>query len=93
VVGEHLVMVLAAFFEVNSEDLLEPEGQLHEMIPFEMSRHLSCRPRPPNSLVVEPVGRVDPEVLCPHVSASSFPDALVSKNNIPSPAPKMSHST
>jgi hypothetical protein len=77
VVGKHLVMVLAAFFEVNNEDLLEPEGQLHEVIPFERSRHLSCRPRPPYSLVVEPVRRVDPEVLCSHVSASSFPTRLL----------------
>lgn len=65
-------MVLAPFFEVNNKDLLKPEGQLYEMVPLERSRHLSRRPRPPYSLVVEPVRRVDPDVLRHHVSVSSF---------------------
>jgi hypothetical protein len=34
-VGEHLVMIFAAFFEMDNEDLLEPKGQLHEVVPLE----------------------------------------------------------
>jgi hypothetical protein len=28
-------MIFAAFFEVDNQDLLEPESQLHEVVPLE----------------------------------------------------------
>ena len=33
--GEHLPVVFAAFFDVDDDDLLEPEGELDEVVVFE----------------------------------------------------------
>ena len=34
VVREHLPVILTAFFDVDDEELLQPEGDLHEVVPF-----------------------------------------------------------
>jgi hypothetical protein len=48
---------------VDDEDLLKQKCQLHQIIPFEGSWHLSSRPGSPNLGIVEPVRGVIPEML------------------------------
>lgn len=62
-VGEHLCVVFPALLDVDNEDLLDPESQLYEVVPFERSGHLSRRPSCPDFGIVEPVNGVIPEVL------------------------------
>jgi hypothetical protein len=62
-VGEHLSMIFSARFNVDDKYLLDPERYLYKVVPFETPRHLSCRPSHPYSLVVEPIVRVNPEIL------------------------------
>lgn len=54
-VGEHLPMVLPTLFDVDDEYLLEPEGELYEVVPFEQPVHLSVRPARPELMEIEPV--------------------------------------
>lgn len=55
VVGEHLPVVLPALFDIDDEYLLEPEGELYEVVPFEQPVHLSVRPARPKLMEIEPV--------------------------------------
>jgi hypothetical protein len=63
VVGKHLPVVFSPFFNIDNEDLLEPKCKLSEIVPFQESRHGSCREVGPNLSEVEPIFGVITEVL------------------------------
>lgn len=63
VVEEHLSKVLSPFFQVDREELLQPEGELDQVVPFELSRYFTRWPGGPKLFEVEPVGRVHEDVL------------------------------
>ena len=42
--SEHLRIVFSSLFDVDHDHLLQPEGKLDKVIPFEYSVHLSSRP-------------------------------------------------
>lgn len=53
--GEHLPMVFPGLFDVHDDDLLHPEGELHEVIPFKEASHCSQGKFAPQLGKVEPV--------------------------------------
>lgn len=61
--GQHLVVVLSPFLDVDHQNLLHPERQLHEQIPLQSTRHTPRRPLLPDRAEVEPVVRVLPDIL------------------------------
>lgn len=63
VVRQHLVVVFPPLLDVDNEDLLNPERQLHEQIPLHLGCHLPRRPVRPDRLEAVPVVGVGPEVL------------------------------
>lgn len=66
--SQHLIVILSLLLDVNDEDLLHPERQLHKQIPLQNTRHAAVRPLCPDSLEVEPVGGLCPDVLLFHVN-------------------------
>lgn len=61
--GQHLVVILSPLLDVDHEDLLHPERQLCEEVPFQATRHATVWPLRPDCLKVEPVGRLRPDIL------------------------------
>ena len=55
VVGEHLPVVLTPFFDVDDHDLLQPEGELDQVVPFRQAIHLTNGPVAPEGAQVHPV--------------------------------------
>lgn len=55
VMGQHLPVILAAFLDVNDEDLLEPESKLHEDVSLVQASKFSVGPARPELLHVQPV--------------------------------------
>lgn len=53
--GEHLVVILPPLLDVDNNNLLDPECQLHKVIPLESSRHLARRPMGPQIPIVKPI--------------------------------------
>lgn len=66
--GQHLVVILSLFLNVDDEDLLHPERQLCEEVPLQTARHATVWPLRPDCLKVEPVGRLRPDILIHIVS-------------------------
>ena len=62
-VEEHLAKVFSPLFHVDGEELLQPEGELDQIVPFELSGNFARRPRRPKFFKIKPVGRVDEDVL------------------------------
>ena len=62
-VEKHLAEVFPPLFQVDGEELLQPEGELDQIVPFELSGKFARRPRRPKFLKIEPVGRVDEDML------------------------------
>lgn len=60
---EHLPVILAPLFNVDDENLLQPEGELHEIVTLERPSHGSMRELGPQLAYVEPVLRVVYNVL------------------------------
>jgi hypothetical protein len=58
-------MVFPPFFDVDDHNLLKPEGVLDEDVPFPYPSDLSIGPTGPEILEIEPVVRVDENVLLP----------------------------
>lgn len=66
--SQHLIVILSPLLDVNDENLLHPERQLHKQIPLQNTRHAAVRPLRPDSLEVEPVGGLRPDVLLFYVN-------------------------
>lgn len=62
-VGKHLVVIFAGGFDVDDKDLLEPEGQLSQVVPFQSACHVSGGPTSPDCGIVEPVRGIMPQML------------------------------
>ena len=62
-VEEHLAKVFSTLFHVDGEELLQPEGELDQIVPFELSGKFARRPRRPKLFKIKPVGGVDEDVL------------------------------
>lgn len=62
--GEHLRIVLALLFNIDNENLLDPESPLHEVVLLEKTFDFPERPALPDAVHVEPELRVVYNVLC-----------------------------
>ena len=62
-VKEHLPKVFSSCFQVNGEELLQPKGELDQVVPFELSRYFAGWPGGPKFFEVEPVRRIHEDVL------------------------------
>lgn len=54
-VGEHLPVILPPLLDVDNNDLLYPEGELYQVIPFEQAIHFTIGPISPQLACVKPV--------------------------------------
>lgn len=63
VVREHLPVVLAPLLHVYHEDLLQPKGELQQVVALHQAAHLARREVIPDFIEVEPVRRVVVDVL------------------------------
>lgn len=63
VVRKHLPVVLAAFFDVDNNDLLQPESPLSEHVELDKPTNLTVGPVRPQLGEVQPVRRVAVDVL------------------------------
>lgn len=62
-VGEHLPMILSAFFNVDDHDLLQPEAELSQIVEFEEASHGACRESCPHCGQIVEVWRFVNEIL------------------------------
>ena len=65
-VRKHLPMIFSSFFDVHDQYLLQPKGELNEVVPFEQAVHLSVRPAGPHLSEIEPVRRIIHQILRKH---------------------------
>lgn len=68
---KHLRIVLALFFNIDGEDLLEPEGQLDKVIPFQGPVHGATGEVGPKFTKVEPILGIVHYVLKPILAEGS----------------------
>lgn len=59
VMRQHLGVVFSRGFEVNRADLLQPKGQLRQIIEFELGTHESPRPLLPHDVVRVGIGGIE----------------------------------
>lgn len=81
VMGKHLPVVFPPFFNVDNEHLLNVEGELDEVVPFEQAVHLSVRPAGPEFAGGEPVIGTVHEIL----RAVNFTQGIRWRVGAPSP--------
>lgn len=70
VMREHLPVVLAAFLNVDNQDLLHPKAELSQHVPLHEAGNLAVGPLGPELGEVEVVGRGEVNVLSRRVSQS-----------------------
>lgn len=63
VVAKHLPVVLAAVFDVDDDNLLQPKSPLGKHVELEEAAHLAVRPVRPQLSHVQPGGRIGIQVL------------------------------
>lgn len=60
---EHLIIVFPSFLDIENEDLLQPECELGQIIPFERATEFAHRPVGPHLGEIQPVRAVIHQVL------------------------------
>lgn len=56
VMERHLGVVFPSLLQIDGKNLLEPEGELHEVVPLQFARYLARGPSGPELLEVKPIG-------------------------------------
>lgn len=61
--GEHLRIVFTSLLQIDGQELLQAEGKLDKVVPFELPSDLARRPGRPQLFEVEPIRRVHEKIL------------------------------
>lgn len=60
---EHLIVVFSSFLDIENKDLLQPESELSQIVPFERASEFAQGPVSPHLGEIQPVRTVIHQVL------------------------------